>query len=862
MVDQTLSHYRVLEQVGAGGMGIVYRAHDQSLDRDVAIKVLSRGLFADDASRRRFLKEAQSLARLNHPNIAIVHEYGVQDGLDFIVTEYIPGVTLDARLAHGRLPYDEILRLGKQLADGLEAAHEQGVVHCDLKPGNLRLTPKGQLKILDFGLARIAQRVSETALTESVTERKMAMGTLPYMAPEQLRGKGVDPRCDIWATGAVLYEMATGKRAFPEKESIPLMESILHEQPKPPRELNKDIAPGLESVILKALDKDPEQRYQSVQDLRVDLLRLASAEHPVYSSTSGRVAQSGAQRIIRSRWLASAIGAVLIAVALSLFAFRNRGLHSSVPAPPKQRVLAILPFEELGSDADARALGNGITETLTAKLAQLSNSDALQLISAREMRAQQVTTADQAQREFGVDLVLEGSMQKAGNQIRINCSLVDPKTRRQVRGGSVTADASDIFGLEDKVVTQVLEILQIGIPDGQKKSLAAHTGTNPAAYEYYLRGRGYLEEYQKPENIDNAITEFNRALAIDADYGPAYAGLGEAYWRGFHEFNRGDDWVQKATENCQKALAESSGLAEAHACLGFVYNSTGQYAKAVDEFQYALALDRYSVESLKGLALSYEQQGNVSGAETAYREAIALRPNYWGGYSGLGAFFYRQARYADAIPLFQKVTELAPENVRGYSNLGGMYVALGQNSQAIEVLKRSIAIRPTMDAYSVLGTAYFDSHRFAEAAETYARGLTLDKQDWLIWGNLGDALYWTPNRRKESVKAYKNAITRCQASLKVNPNDANALAFLASYHAMLEQKQAAFKVLNQAISQTSAEPEVSFRVAIVYNHFGDPDRALTWLEKALKAGYSKSMVQAAPDFEALHDNPKFKALLQ
>jgi serine/threonine protein kinase/tetratricopeptide (TPR) repeat protein len=862
MVDQTLSHYRVLEQVGAGGMGIVYRAHDQNLDRDVAIKVLSRGLFADDDSRRRFLKEAQSLARLNHPNIAIVHEYGVQDGLDFIVTEYIPGVTMDARLSHGRLPYDEILRLGKQLADGLEAAHEQGVVHCDLKPGNLRVTPKGQLKILDFGLARFAQRVSETALTESVTERRTAMGTLPYMAPEQLRGKAVDRRCDIWATGAVLYEMATGKRAFPERESIPLMEAILHEAPKPPREVNRDIAPGLESVILKALDKNPDQRYQSAQDLRVDLLRLASAEMPVYSSASSRVSHSSAQRIMRSRWLTPVIGAILVAMAVGLIAFRDRALHSTIPAPPKQQVLAILPFDELGTDSEARALGNGITETLTAKLAELSNNDSLQLVSAREMRAQQVTTADQARREFGVDLVLEGSMQKSGDQVRINCSLVDPKTRRQVRGGTVTADASDIFGLEDKVVSQVLEILQIGVPEEQKKALAAHSGANPAAYEYYLRGRGYLEEYQRPENIDNAIAEFKRAIAIDSNYGPAYAGLGEAYWRGFDEFNRGDDWVQKATESCQRALAESSGLAEAHACLGYVYNSTGQYSKAVDEFQYALALDRYSADSLKGLASSYEQQSNLSGAETAYREAIALRPNYWGGYSGLGAFFFRQSRYSDAIPQFQKVTQLAPENTRGYTNLGATYVALGQYSDSIDVLKRSIAIRPTMDAYSDLGTAYFQLHRFAEAADTYQKGLALDKQDWLIWGNLADALYWTPKRRKEALKPYKNAISLCEAKLKVNPNDAYPLAFLASYHAMLDKKQAALKVLNQAIAQNSTIPEVSFRVAVVYNHFGDTDDTLTWLEKALKAGYSKSMVQTAPDFEALHDDPKFQALLQ
>jgi serine/threonine protein kinase len=273
-LGKVLGHYRILEPLGAGGMGIVYRAHDLQLDRDVALKVLRVGTLNDGSARARFRKEALALARINHPNIATVHEFSAQDGVDFLVTEYITGITLDSKLLGGSLSQQEAVDLGVQMAQGLEAAHEQGIVHRDLKPANLRLAHSGQLKILDFGLAKLSGRVDGATVTATLTEE--LSGTIPYMSPEQVRGQQVDHRSDIWAAGAVLYEMVTGQRPFPERHLPQLIDNILRQPVKLPSSVHAGITAGLESIILKALDKDPERRYQSARELRVDLNRLKS----------------------------------------------------------------------------------------------------------------------------------------------------------------------------------------------------------------------------------------------------------------------------------------------------------------------------------------------------------------------------------------------------------------------------------------------------------------------------------------------------------------------------------------------------------------------------------------------------------
>jgi eukaryotic-like serine/threonine-protein kinase len=854
-IGQVLGHYRVLEQIGAGGMGVVYRAHDLQLDRDVALKVLPPGTLPDNHARSRFRKEALVLARLNHPNIATVHEFGTQEGIDFLVTEYIHGVTLDSKLAGGPLSHEETLDLAIQLSQGLEAAHEQGIVHRDLKPGNLRLTPRGQLKILDFGLAKLPVPADTAVLTQSGQGEQSFSGTLPYMAPEQVRGQAVDHRSDIWATGTVLYEMVTGQRAFPEEHAPQLIDEILREPVKPPRSINARIAIGLESVILKALDKDPNRRYQSARELQVDLKRLL----PTASETLSGLATADRVTTLRTRKeIIRALG--VLALIILMFAGWYWKTHRH-PPQPRPRILAVLPFRALTGADSTNALGAGMTETLTTQLAQVSDRNLLQLVSIREIEAQGIKTAEQARRDFGVDLVLEGSLQQAGSELRINCSLVDAKTNRQLGARTLTASVGDIFGVQDQVVTEALRILAVEVDPEKRAKLQSRPDTKPAAYEHYLRGLGYLQEYQKPENIQSSLSEFALALQIDPNYAGAYAATGEAYWLGFQESNRTNNWIDNAAENCGKALAINPGIGEGHTCLGNVYNGRGEYGKAVEEFKRAVVLDSTSDTALRGLADAYEKLGDLHFAEATYQQAIALRPQYWAGYNRLGVFYFHQSRSADAIRAFQQVTTLTPENFEAYSNLGAVLSASGDYAQAINALGRSIEIRPTLEAYSNLGTAYFALRKFPDAARMYEQGLKLDDRDSMIWGNLGDALYWTPDRRSESAAAYHKAISLAEAKMHVNPRDANLLAFVATYKAMTGEKTTATADVQHAIGLAPGNADVRFRAALVYNHFGDVERTVASLEKAVAAGYPAAAIRDTPDFDHLRDNPGIQALL-
>ena len=851
-----LGHYRLIEKIGAGGMGVVFRAHDERLQRDVAVKILPAGMLVDDEARRQFRKEALAVGKLNHPNIAMAFDFGQENGVDYLVTEYIPGLNLDEKVGNQPLPQKTVLELGIQLAGGLEAAHRENVIHRDLKPSNLRVNLDGQLKVLDFGLAKLVEPIDENAETASLSTKLVVSGTLPYMAPEVLRAETADARTDIWAAGAVLYEMATGKRAFPDRQPSLLIDAILHYDPVRPCLLNPKITASLEAVILKALDRDPDRRYQSARELRVDLTRLlAGGELPTETVRHSGVVQVAEKRSNRRALLI--LAAVLLAgMAVGYGVKRWWPQTHSV----KQSIMAVLPFDTIGQDPATNALGLGLAETLTTKLVQASDSDAIQVVSPRDLREQGVKTAEDARRQFGTDFVLESSLQRSGQTIRVNCSLVDSKTHRQIAARSITMDASDAFGLQDRVVSATLDMLPGQINPEQRRKLIVQHDTQPAAYEAYIRGRGYLQEYEKPENIDSAIAEFNNALKIDPGYAPTYAGLGTAYLTGFQQFDRGKPWVDKASANCERALSLNPELLEGHICLGHVFNGTGKYDQAVDEFQGALRLQPSSEDALRGLADAYTFLGNFAAAESTYKKAIALRPNYWGVYSWLGVFYFNQARYSEAAEMFVKTTQLAPDNYHGYLLLGGAYGLQGRYTDAIAALQRSIQLRPSPDAYNNLGYVYTLMHRFPEAIAALEQALKIDDSDWMNWGNLGDALYWSPNRRPEASVKYRQAVTIGTSRLQVNPRDADTLAYLADYSAMLDDPQNAFSYVQKALELAPSKGEVLFRAAIVYNHFGQTEAALAYLKKAVDVGYSRPVIRDTPDFQALQQNPQFRAL--
>src|SRR3984893_12415358 len=423
LIDHILGHYRIVEHIGAGGMGEVYRAHDEQLDRDVALKVLPTGTLANEVARQRFRREGLALAKLNHQNVAAVYEFGSQDGVDFLVMELIRGVTLDIKLIGGALSEREVVRLGTQIAEGLEAAHEQRIVHRDLKPGNLRITSDGKLKILDFGLAQLMEPENQVALTTKLTLSQGVTGTLPYMAPEQLRGETTDARSDIWAVGVVLYEMATGKRPFDQKIPTALADDIIHKPPLPPRQLRPELSVQLEPIILKCLEKAQAKRYQSAQQLRSDLERLVIGAAPLAA---------------RQRWLWTVWMASTLAVLLGATTWWYLEAHSRAPSVPIGRSVAVLGFKNLSGKSDEAWLSTALSEMVNTALAA---GEKLRTISGEDVAHTKndllLSDADSLGRDsltrlrknLSIDYVVLGSYldlgKEAGGQIRLDLRLQD-----------------------------------------------------------------------------------------------------------------------------------------------------------------------------------------------------------------------------------------------------------------------------------------------------------------------------------------------------------------------------------------------------------------------------------------------------
>jgi serine/threonine-protein kinase len=845
---ERIGHYRLLEKVGSGGQGEVWRARDERFERDVALKILPAKALADENARERFRREARAVGRLNHPNIATAHDFDTTP-VDFLVTEFVSGKGLDQKLSSGALPEEAVVELGLQLAAGLEAAHRQGIIHRDLKPGNLRISETGTLKILDFGLAEIVDPSKDIASVETITINLTLTGTVPYMAPEQFTGIS-DQRTDIWSAGAVLYEMATGRLPFTETQVQELRSAIQFKHPQKPREINAKLSEGLEKVILRCLEKNPDQRYQTARELREDLGRVQQGRRTLTE-----------QKLRARRFALVVLAAVIVISALGVIEYWpqiRQWLWPSVEKTDQFRLMAILPVSSAGDSPSEDALVRGMAETVTASLARSTVGQKIQLIPPSELLSRGAKTAEAASREFGVERVLEVSVQHSESQVRATCSLIDPKSHRVVNACTVTGDKGDLFALQDKLVSQVIAMLPADSRSPQTEPTVAHA-ENPLGYEHYLKGKGYLLDYQKPENIDAAIKEFEDALKINPNSAPARAGLGQAYWLRY-KADKNKEWLDKALDGCNTALSADPKSLDARVCLSNVLRSGGQYDKALQEIQQALAIDKNDVQALLALGDSLDKLNRYDEAVVAFQKAESLNPNYWAVYNWAGYFYYGHAKYAEAEKMFRQASELAPGNNLVLENLAGIYLLEGRYQDAIDALNRSIQIRPTLTAYSNLGAALFYLHKYPESVTALHKASELDPQNYVMWGDLADALYWAPNQRVEAESAYRKALGLAEASAKVNPKDSGALSSIASYNAMLDNREAALATLGHALAISPDDPDVMFRAAVVHNHFGDRDQTLQWLKKATEAGFSRTTVRDTPDFAQLQQDPAFRSL--
>jgi tetratricopeptide (TPR) repeat protein len=394
----------------------------------------------------------------------------------------------------------------------------------------------------------------------------------------------------------------------------------------------------------------------------------------------------------------------------------------------------------------------------------------------------------------------------------------------------------------------------------EKSALQAHGTTEPAAYDFYLQGRGYLQDYGQREKVESALTVFGRALQKDPKFAAAYAGLGEAYWQKF-ELTHDQHFVKQAIDSCRQANQWDGTLSEAHVCLGTVAQGTGKYEEAIAEFQKAAQSEPTRDAAASGLGRAYESLNQPENAEKAYKAAITLRPNYWVGYNRLGTFYLRRGKFDKAAEMYTQVISLAPDSFIGYTNLGIAREQQGNHAEAIEPLKRSLEIRKTGPATSNLATAYFQQKEFAEAARFFEEATALDPGSYELWGNLGDAYYWAPGMRDKSVEAYRKALSLGGEQRKINPRNANLLSYLASYHAMLNDARGAHEKIAEALRFKPRDPEVLYYAGLVYAQFGEKENAIGALQRSVAEGYSAADIRNTPNFSVLQNDPRYRALI-
>jgi serine/threonine protein kinase/Flp pilus assembly protein TadD len=644
VTGRTLSHYRILEEIGRGGMGVVYRARDERLEKDVAIKVLAPGTLADEASRKRFRREALALAKLNHPNITTVHDFDTRDGIDFLVMEYIPGAVLSEKLAAGPLPEKDVIRLGRQLADGLAAAHEQGLIHRDLKPGNLRLTTDSRLKILDFGLAKLLQRDADKTVDSQLTLIPEGAGTLPYMAPEQLRGETTDARTDIFAAGIVLYEMATGQRPFRETSGVLLSDSIQHRAPEKARKINPRISAALDRTIARALAKDPARRHQSAKELWVELERMALS--------------SSARRAPAPRPCGKVAGRI--------------------------KAIAVLPLENLAGDPAQDYFADGMTDALISSLASIG---ALRVISRTSAMAYKGVRKPlpQIARELNVDAVVEGSVIRSAQRVRITAALIHAVTDQRLWAESYERNLTDVLALQSDVATAIAEGVRLKVTTKQGAGLKKHPRLNPAAYEAYLKGR-YQWNKRGGEGLQKAIQYFEEALRNDALYAPAHAGLADTYaLLGTIPYDAmpPTEAMPKAKAAAAKALEIDASLAEAHASLAYVHFAYDwDFQEAEREFQRALAINPGYATAHQWYALFLTSMGRLPQAFAEIKHAQEVDP-LSSVINMTAALIWNFTRQPErAIEECRKVLELNPGFPLAHSEWGRACEELGAYDQA------------------------------------------------------------------------------------------------------------------------------------------------------------------------------------
>lgn len=873
-----LGPYEVVSLLGKGGMGEVYKAHDPRLGRNVAIKVLPDSLSGDPRFRQRLRREAKTISQLQHPHICTLHDIGEQDGVRYLVMEYLEGETLEERLRAGPLAVDEARRIGKEIAEALGAAHNRGVVHRDLKPGNVILTKAGT-KVLDFGLAKSFEGpipddelTSLRTLPDALTREDAIVGTFPYMAPEQLQGKQVDARTDIWALGCVLYEMVTGERPFVEASKASLIAAILRSEPEA-ISTRQPLAPyRLDLVVGRCLEKDPENRWQSARDVAFEVASVETgvemaatsaaaaaastqdASTPAASSPATPVPGVADRRGIgrAALWVAAA---VVLAVAVGYWAFEPAATE---PVIEPGEAVAVLPFENMTGNDQLDYLGLGLAAGLISQLAELPGVNVVG--RSRAWSAQQAAGSPLALAErLGASVFVEGEVHLEGQKLRVDVATSEPDSAIVLWSESFDGSQDQLYELQQRIADSVARVLSVSLSREDRRRLA-RGGPSSQAFDFYLQGLERLEQPENPRHLEFAGNLFRQAIRIDSDVAIFHAALATTLARQRLEANRAID-PEEIERQARRALELDPELPEAQVALARALRGRGRFAESIAALRPLLARHPKPDEAFRELAHSYEQAGDIAASMECLETAVALAPGNWFNWNALGALQAVEGDLQGAKSSLEKALELAPDSVTWPRlNLGGVKMLLARSraeyEDAVAEFEATGATTSDPKLTSNLATAYFYLGRLDQAEPLYRRAVELDPNDHRYRRNLGDVL-WSLDRREEARVEFRAALGLAETVLAASPDSNDALRSRALYAAKTGDCEAGVGFAREARPLLPSNWQNHLDLAMAFALCGQRAEALEAVEVCLASGLPGGVLRQQAELEALADDAEF-----
>lgn len=860
--------YRIEALLGEGGMGRVYKAQDKELNRTVAIKVVRQGI-ADEASvMARFKQELILASKISHKNILRIHDLGEVAGMKFITMAFVEGHDLHHLIRqNGKLPIERVLKFAQQLAGALAAAHAEDVVHRDLKPQNILVDASDQVYIADFGLAK---SFAEGAV--GMTQTGAFLGTPRYMSPEQVEGKPTDGRSDLYSYGLILFEMLTGDVPFTGESTIKVMYQRVQERPKNPRALNPEVPAWLDRIVMRCLERDPNDRYQNAYEILADLQGTQSAAG---TSRTG-ISRSGASIQIqlpllanrRWIWIVSAAVVAMIILVFSIPPVRHMifssgeekagtSVVSGVPPISSGRFVAVMPLQIVGDASQFGYVAQGIQEALSAKLFQMKD---VRVTSSEAIdRVDQKQTLPKIARAVGANLIVQGMLQGSGDKIRVILNLEDVAEGKRLWSGQFDGVIGDLFTVEDQIYNQLVSGLNVSPTNDELAAAGARPTDNSAAYDLYLKGRNSLRA-DDDKSLQTASDYFEQALKADPKFALAYAGIADASLR-MYVIKKDSFWTQKAVAAAQQAQQINDKLPEVHVTLGNAYRASGRYEEATSELRRALSLAPNSDEAYRRLGDTYLESGNGPAAIESIQKAVQLNPYYWRNQNALGRAYFQLGDYPKALTAFQQIVEMQPDIGAGYENVGNVYLQEGKYQESIPYFQKALQIQPYFSTYSNLATAYFNLKQFPEAVNMFEKAAALNPNDTMTIVNLGDA-YRSSGQKDKAHDTYQQAVSLGFKELQTNSQGAGVMSQMALAYANLGESQKAETFIKRARAIDKNDVGYIYIEAETLALSGKTAEALAALQDALEKHYPAEAAEQDVELDSLRANPEFNTLIK